>query len=662
MKSIKTKLIVAFSALILLITLIIGFISLESGYRALKEEAQNSLKLLAAESAKLTQSRMETLTAALEIIAQKKEITEMGWQVNNEILKEELKKTSFLDLGYILPNGYANYSDGTVSLMSDRSYVKDALKGRTSMSDVIISRVTRKAEIEICVPVSKDGAVTGAIIARGEAGTLGEITKDSGYGESGYAFMINGKGRIIASPDIDKVIKLYSPIELSKKDPGLISLAGAYQTMLDKKSGVVSFQQDNKNYFAGFAPIKGTDWIFAITADQSEIFSAIPRLVRNIVIVMAAVFSLSLGVVYLLESTITRPLIGITRISGKIAAMDLRENISEAYLKQKDEIGILSGTFQSLTVKLREMIILIGKSANQVTAAAQELTASSLHSASISEQISDTIDHIAAGAVDQADSTGLGLSCAEELGQVIERNNGYVADLNLTTEKVNDMVKNGLKDVDWLSHSAEENRKATEEICDIILQTKSSSGQISEASNMISEMARQINLLALNASIEAARAGEAGYGFAVVAAEIQKMADQSATSTKYIDSIIKKLLQNVKASSQSMEKIRLTSDEQYKSVTETIHNYESITEAMKVSEEAVGKLNSSEKDMKRAKDEILQMLKSLSEIASENASGTQQAAAFIEEQTVLAKALADTSGQLSELSGNLQLIIDRVLV
>ena len=662
MKRIKTKLILAFSALILVITMVIGFISLESGYKALKKEAQNSLKLLAAESAKLTESRMETVSAALELIAKKQEIVDMGWQVNVDVLKEELKKTSFLDIGYILPNGYANYTDGTVSLMSDRSYVKEALKGKSTMSDVIISRVTRKPEIEICVPVMKAGTVLGAVIARKEADTLGEITKDSGYGETGYAFIINGKGRIIAAPDTDKVLKLYNPIELVKNDKSLTSLAGAHQIMLNKKSGVVSFHQDNTSFYAGFAPIVGTDWIFAITANQSEIFYAIPKLVRSIIIVMAVVFSLSIGLIYVLESTITRPLIGITKISEKIAALDLRENISKNFLKQKDEIGILSGTFQSLTDKLREIIISISSFANQVTASAQELTASSLQSASTSKQISETIDYIALDAVKQAESTELGFSNAEKLGEMIELNNEYVNHLNLTTEKVNLMVKNGLKDVEWLSNSANENRKATEEICDIILQTKNSSNQISEASRLISEMARQINLLALNASIEAARAGEAGTGFAVVAAEIQKIAEESATSTKYIDKTIEKLTQNVKASSKSMERIRQTSEEQYKSVAETIHNYEVIAEAMKTSEVAVSKLNLSEKDMKRAKDEILLLLQSLSAIATENASGTQQAKASIEEQTVMAKTLADTSSELSELACHLQLILDRVLV
>jgi methyl-accepting chemotaxis protein len=280
----------------------------------------------------------------------------------------------------------------------------------------------------------------------------------------------------------------------------------------------------------------------------------------------------------------------------------------------------------------------------------------------ISEEISCTVENIAKGASEQAGSTEIGSQNADKLGMLIEKNQEHVIDLNSSTERVKDLVNSGLLDVERLSTSTKENRKATEEICEIITRTKKSSQHISEASNMISEMARQTNLLALNATIEAARAGEAGKGFAIVAEEIQKMADQSAASTNYIDDIINQLQQDVQNSLKSMERIKVTSDGQQKSVMETIQNYQSIADSMKVSEAAVMKINESEEDMNSAKNEIINMLESLSAIAEQNAAGTQQAASFVVEQSISARILADTSSRLSELADNLQTIIDRVRV
>lgn len=659
MKSIKTKLIASFSILILAITLVIGMISIQSGYRSLRKEAEKSLKALAEEEAKLTESRMETLITTLQIIAKKKEIVHMGWKVNLATLKEELKKTSFLDIGYVMSDGYAYYTDGTVRLMSDRNYVKKAMEGKSSMSDVIISRVTRKPEIEICVPITRNGKVTGALVARTKADTLGAITKDAGYGSNGYAFIINSSGRVIAYPDNNKVVQMFNPIDAAKKDQKLVSMSTSFQTMLNKKSGVTSYQQNGTDFMAGFAPISGTDWVFAITADKSEVFSVIPGMIRNIIIVMGIVFLLSFIIVFLLDQTITGPLIGITKLSKQIADLNLSENISHIYLKQRDEIGTLSGTFQTLTEKLREIITQISDSANQVSASAQELSAASLNSSRNSEEISFAVENIAKGAYEQAESTEGGQNNAAILGAMIEKNHGYVIHLNNTTEQVNDLVNAGLMDIEKLSASAKESSRVTEEIYNIILQTQKSSEKISEASKMISDMAKQTNLLALNASIEAARAGEAGKGFAVVADEIQKMADQSAVSTKYIDDIIAGLQQNVKSSAESMKCIKVTASEQQSSVNKAVQKYQTIAEAMDVSKKAVTELNASEKDMKDAKDRILDMLQSLSAIAEQNAAGTQQAASFVEKQTVSAKALADTSAKLSELACDLQSVIDR---
>ncbi|MGF7144387.1 hypothetical protein HNQ56_002818 [Anaerotaenia torta] len=89
--------------------------------------------------------------------------------------------------------------------MSDKAYVKDALNGEAAISEVVISRVTIKPEIEATVPVWKDGKVAAALIARMGADYLCGITEDIGYGDSGYAFIMNRSGTVIAHPDIQKV-------------------------------------------------------------------------------------------------------------------------------------------------------------------------------------------------------------------------------------------------------------------------------------------------------------------------------------------------------------------------------------------------------------------------------------------------------------------------
>ena len=662
MKSIKTKLIVSCSLLVLSVAIIIGCVSIGIGYQSIRDGSEHSLELLSSESAKLVESRMEAVISTLTMISMKKEIIEMGWEVNVDTLKEELGKTDFLDIGYVLPNGYSYYTDGTVRLMSDRTYVEAALKGTSEISDVILSRVTRKPEIEVAVPVLKDKEVVGALIARMEADSLSNITKDIGYGEQGYSFMINKEGTIIAHPNTDEVIQRFNPITKVKDEPGLESLAVAYQTILDKKTGIVRYEADGNKLISAFAPIEGTDWSFIITAYDDEIMEAIPRMVRIILTILAITLLLSIGVVVLLDNSLTTPLISITKQSKKIGELDIREDIPEAYRNQRDEIGILARTFQILTENLRNIITELNVSAIQVTGTAQELTETSGQSAEVTEEISLTLEEIAKSAYEQAKKTEAGLSQATILEEKMEVNHKQMLKLNETTDMVIQLVNAGLKEIEGLSIITNENDLATKNICKVVMEMKKSSEQIGDASRFISDIARETNLLALNATIEAARAGESGRGFAVVAGEIQRLADQSSKSTSYIDGIISGLKLNIEQSVQSMNRITKTSEDQHKSVSDTIKKYQDISEAMKQSENVVDKLNGSEEEMQKANNEIKLMLTALANIAEQNAAGTQQSVATMEEQAASMQIIANVTDRLKGLAESLRSTVNRFQV
>lgn len=355
MKSIKTKLIISFTILILSVTVIIGMISLQVGYNSLKEEAEYSLQKLSAEGAKLVENRMEALLSTLRMVAMNEELQEMGWEVDVSILEQELKKTNFIDIGLVLPNGYTHFTDGTVRLMSDREYVSHALEGKEEISDVIISRVSRKPEIEAAVPIILNGNIVGALVGRMEADALSEITKDIGYGEKGYSYMINASGTMIAHPNSEFVIKKFNPISAAENDSGLEGIAKAFEKIQEEKTGVTSFTYEKSNLFAGFAPIKGTEWSFVITADEDEIMSAIPRMFRSILFAMAVVFPCSLGIVFFLDNALTRPLVARAGEAGKGFAV-VAEEIKKLADQSANSTKHIDATITDLHEKMKQAV------------------------------------------------------------------------------------------------------------------------------------------------------------------------------------------------------------------------------------------------------------------------------------------------------------------
>jgi methyl-accepting chemotaxis protein len=656
---IKSKLVLYFSTLILVSSIVLGYTSVQKSSDVVASEAEESLSSLTSEAIKLTQSRVELKISTLEMISFMQDMNSMDWNKQQPILIEQLKNTSFMDIAIVQPDGNAFYSDGTISQLGDRGYVTKALNGEKNVSDVIISRVTNSAVLMYAVPIKRDGKVVGALIGRSDGNALSEITDDTGFGESGYGYIINDSGTVVAHPDRNKVMNQFNPIEEAKSDESLKSLSDLFQKAIKERTGVSSYFFDEKELYAGYSSIQGTNWIFVITADKGEVLSAIPDLVNAIVRILILTLAVSIIFAVIIGSTIANPIVKVIGYSKKIADLDITEDVSKKYLKKKDEIGDLAGAMQSIIDSLRSIIKEVTNTSEQLLASSEELTAASQQSATAAEQISQTVEEIAKGAADQAQSTEEGSSKAFSLGEIIENNQLHMKNMNTDSNKVAEVVEDGLKVIDNLYKITEESNLATSDIKDVIMKTNDSSAKIGQASSVIATIAQQTNLLALNAAIEAARAGNAGRGFAVVAEEIKNLAQQSASSTKEIDEIVSELQTNTQNAVRTMEKVTAISIEQTNSVIDSKDKYQVISEAMKDTVETVKQLNEAGAEMEGMKNQILITMENLSAIAEENSAATQEATASIEEQAASAAEIAGSSEGLSSIAQNLQDIITK---
>lgn len=657
--SLKFKLVFYFTILILAYSLILGFITVQRVSATVTHEAEDSLALLAQDAAKLTESRIETQQKTLDMIAVRTDIQTMDWEIQLPIIQRQVERTNFLDIGVVDLNGNAKYSDGSEAQLGDREYIKRALAGEANVSDLIVSRVTNEIVLMYAVPIENDGEVMGALIGRRDGYSLSMIADDTGFGKTGYGYMINKDGIMVAHPDRDKVFNQFNPIEESKNDASLTSVANLFSTILAEKSGVSNYSFEGNDLYASYFPIEGSDWFFIITANEGEVLDSIPELQKMIIKASLIVLAISIAFVYVIGSSIANPVILAVQHVKKIAALDLTQDVPAKFMKRKDEVGDLANALQIIVDNLKEIITEITNASAQVLVASEELSSASQQSASAATEISQTIEEVAKGAFDQAENTQEGSINANELGRVIEDNQLYIENLNAQSDKVSQVVDEGLIEIEGLYNITKENNQATHEVKDVIIQTNDSSIKIGQASNVISSIAEQTNLLALNAAIEAARAGNTGKGFAVVAEEIKSLALQSSQSTKEIDEIVNELQLNAQNAVQKMERGLAITEEQTKSVIRNKDKYLLINTAMKETKETVNQLNISGDQMYNSKDQILASMESLSAIAEENSAATEQASASIQEQAASAEEISATSEGLTTLAKGLQSIIQR---
>lgn len=658
-KSIRTRLIVYFSILLLIVTVSVGITALNRATTSLKNEAKKALVSLAEEGALITSSRVEAQIQTLKTIAATSDITSMDWKLQQPALKRLLKETGFLDMAVVLPDGSALYSSGDTSNLGDRAYVKKAFTGEANVSDLIVSRVTNAIVLMYAAPIYQQDKVVGVLIGRRDGQALSNITNDITYGKTGYCYMFNSKGVVVAHPDGEKVLNQFNPIEEYETDKSLKSLANAFETGIKEKRGNMTYHFNGKDIMTGYAPVEGTDWVFSIAAQQEEVLEAIPDFRNSLTYTILITIILCIAEVYVLGSGLIKPVIKVVDQSKKIAALNITGNIQQKYLGRQDEVGELSRALQEITDNLRVILKDISDSSDKVSIASSELTNTSQQLAQSAEEVALTVGEVAHGASEQARDLEIGFDKASVLGETIEKDQVYIKELNAATQKVTDAVTEGMEVIEELSNITDENNAASKEVYEVILQTNQSSNKIGEASTMISSIAKQTNLLALNASIEASRAGEAGKGFAVVAEEIRKLAEMSSESTREIDDIVGELLENSQNAMETIKKVTTITVRQTESVKNTREKYQLITNAMKEAEKAVHQMNVSGEEMERMKNEILSTLENLSAIAEENSASTEEMSASIEEQSASVEEMASASEGLSAMAVQLKKIIDR---
>ncbi len=655
MKSLKSKLIIIFTTLILILTSTLGVLSIYITSKNLIAGTHSDLKEIAKQEANYFQARKDGELNYINTLTQNPILTDESVPFEQKIsfFEAEAKRTGYLGFGFIAKsgNGTAFNSQKEAVNFSNQNFFKSALDGTAAVSDVIVNSAGDDLTLIYAAPVYKNGQIAGVFFGEKDGRALSDIVSNVSYRETGYAYAINAEGTIIAHKNLDLVLSQDNSIENAKTDQALKALGELTESMVTRETGSGEYTYKGIDKIMGYAPVEGTEWVVAVGVETSEILKEINSIKFLLISFCIAALIVGAAVTYFMSSKITTPIQKVTRVAQQIANGNFDVELS---VNTKDEVGQLADAF-NLTI---EQLINYQGYIDEISDALNQISQGNLvihlnkeyagQFAKIKEnmkslisnlnltflQMNQSADQVASGSDQVANGAQALSQGATEQASSIEELSASISEI---TNEIQQNAVNAKQASDMTELAGRELQKSTDEMDGMLTAMNAitlKSNEISKIIKVIDDIAFQTNILALNAAVEAARAGAAGKGFAVVADEVRNLAGKSAEAAKNTTALIEETIHAVENGSSIADRTARSLESSAEIAGKTVELIDQIAQASEHQSTSISQVNLG--------------VEQISAVVQTNAATAEESAAASEE-------LSSQSNLLKELIGKFKL-------
>ncbi|HAQ52478.1 MAG TPA: hypothetical protein DCR12_06935 [Lachnospiraceae bacterium] len=396
------------------------------------------------------------------------------------------------------------------------------------------------------------------------------------------------------------------------------------------------------------------------TTREDELKSNVNGVLIKVIVGFAIVAILmTIWVIYLTK------LIGnsIRAVSDRLKKLS-QYDLSEEPIKvdSKDELGVMKQALNDTEEALESIVATLKDTSSGLINASDTVSKGTDATGVGVDNVSSAADELANASTAMAQDVSDISSNMVELSSIMERSVESAKSLSEASSKIEEVTETGTEVVEELAGINERSFVEFNAIFEAIDEIKKSGAKISEASDLILNIADQTNLLSLNASIEAARAGEAGKGFAVVADEIRNLSDESKENVDTINEILSELTAATNNAATKADVVKEFVEKQNDAVGQTKESFEAIVSTVSGVEEAIEELEKINSELDVKSREIDESVTNLSSLSEENAATSEQLSATAQTVQTNVEDLKVTQSDVESSSENLSDIVNRFIL
>jgi len=596
---------------------------------------------------------IQSLMNTIQLLATSNNFDQMDrYEMENIFKKYAYQNKDFIGFEYadldgdIVVSNLGN-KDGNIS---DADWFQNAKAGKQFIGQSIKADTGSQVGFIISVPISNQySSRIGVLAVMVGTNQINELIKNVTIGQKGYAYVIDTNGYVVGHRlTTQYVLERFNVFYGNSEDVKKVG-----KSEVDVIHGVNN--QIEKSLITG-STVNINKWRVIVEQNSSEILNQTRTSLIRSLIIAGILLLLSLIVTYIFATVFTRPITKLVDSAIKIKEGDLTHRID---VTTDNEIGQLQEAFNEMTISIGDILREINKTTDEVSSFIVNLNDDIDISSKASMEISQAIESVAADTTHQMTSVE---STATAVNNMIYEINEMTGRYNVVveaSEAASNLARNGTQNIKNIQDMMIEITNASSLTSHLILNLDKHIQDIGMAGGLITKISEQTNLLALNAAIEAARAGEHGRGFAVVADEVRKLAEQSKDASKDIIFLInniqietKKAVEVIDQGAEGVEHGNLITEKAAVSFNEIVEKTNQSTEAMRSLVTNIEKIFEGVAVVENT-------ITNVSGVAQATAAGAEQVLASTQEQSSVIEHMNTSADMLSQMAQGLKRLVSR---